>query len=201
MVCIDMDGTLLNSASQITAETAAVLKRCLQLDDVTFLLATGKARPAAIAACSAVGLAGAPWPPPSLPLSHTATGRHSPHSTDALVCLMPVPGVRGRQASVRQVPSSQKGCRAGPGGLVHDGSPGVFIQGLTTYGPTGTLLDGPVLSPHIVQLCFEFAAASGTACLAFLGDTCVATRMDPFIEELHTVYYEPLAQVLSALLH
>lgn len=58
LVCIDMDGTLLNSDSKITEYTAEIIRTCLQLEGLTFLLATGKARPAAIAACNAVGLAG-----------------------------------------------------------------------------------------------------------------------------------------------
>lgn len=53
-----MDGTLLNSSSRISAATAAAVKRCLQLDGLTVVLCTGKARPAAINACEDVGLAG-----------------------------------------------------------------------------------------------------------------------------------------------
>jgi hypothetical protein len=58
LVCMDMDGTLLNSDSKITEYTAETIRRCLQLGGLKFLLATGKARPAAIEACNAVGLAG-----------------------------------------------------------------------------------------------------------------------------------------------
>lgn len=78
---------------------------------------------------------------------------------------------------------------------MHENGPGVFLQGLATYGPAGETLPGPTLPPQIVQLCFEYSAASGTACVAFLGDVCVSTKMDPFLKELHTVYYEPLAEV------
>ena len=46
LVCLDMDGTLLNSESQISPMTARVLKQCLALEGVTVMLATGKARPA-----------------------------------------------------------------------------------------------------------------------------------------------------------
>lgn len=60
LVCLDMDGTLLNSASQISHITARVLRQCIAVEGVTVMLATGKARPAAMSACSAAGLTGAP---------------------------------------------------------------------------------------------------------------------------------------------
>ena len=58
VVCLDMDGTLLNSKSEFSEETVQVLKRCIDLPHLTVMLATGKARPAAIAACKKAGLAG-----------------------------------------------------------------------------------------------------------------------------------------------
>lgn len=58
IVCLDMDGTLLNSKSEISEETVLAVQRCIDLPHVTVMLATGKARPAAIAACKKVGLAG-----------------------------------------------------------------------------------------------------------------------------------------------
>lgn len=60
LVCLDMDGTLLNSASQISHVTARVLRQCMAVEGLTVMLATGKARPAAMSACSAAGLTGAP---------------------------------------------------------------------------------------------------------------------------------------------
>jgi hypothetical protein len=77
--------------------------------------------------------------------------------------------------------------------------PGLYLQGLATYGPAGEALPGPSLQPDIVQLCFEYSETSSVACLAFLGDTCVSTSMDPCLEELHTRYYEPLAEVCCLL--
>jgi hypothetical protein len=59
LVCIDMDGTLLNSESRISMRTAFAVKSALARGDLSLVLATGKARPAAIAACKEVGLAGA----------------------------------------------------------------------------------------------------------------------------------------------
>jgi rRNA maturation RNase YbeY len=59
LVLMDMDGTLLNSESKITERTARAIMRCLQQGDVTLMVATGKARPAAYAAFEPVGLSGA----------------------------------------------------------------------------------------------------------------------------------------------
>lgn len=58
VVCLDMDGTLLNSKSEFSKDTVEALRRCLDLPNITVMLATGKARPAAIAACKKAGLAG-----------------------------------------------------------------------------------------------------------------------------------------------
>jgi len=59
LLAIDMDGTLLNSSSEVTARTAKALRAAMD-HGLKVVLATGKARPAAIAALEAVGLAGAP---------------------------------------------------------------------------------------------------------------------------------------------
>eukprot|EP00249_Psilotum_nudum_P020282 c27635_g1_i3 orf=85-1410(+) len=53
----DLDGTLLNSRSQITRKTAAALKEAIARG-VKIMIATGKSRTAAIAALEEVGLAG-----------------------------------------------------------------------------------------------------------------------------------------------
>lgn len=53
----DMDGTLLNTKSFITRETADALRAAME-GGVTVIIATGKTRPAAMAALAPVGLAG-----------------------------------------------------------------------------------------------------------------------------------------------
>jgi hypothetical protein len=78
---------------------------------------------------------------------------------------------------------------------VHHRGPGVFLQGLATYGPAGNLLPGPSLPADVVRLCFNFSRDTDVACVAFLGDTCVSTAMRPYVRELNTRYYEPLAEV------
>lgn len=87
-------------------------------------------------------------------------------------------------------------CRAGPAGLVSDCGPGVFLQGLAVYGPHGAPLPGPALEWPVVERALRFAEERRIACCAFLGDACAATFMNPFLEELHTRYYEPLSEVM-----
>jgi len=58
LVALDMDGTLLDSRSRVLPSSAAALRATLAAG-VTVMLATGKARPAAMAALAEVGLAGA----------------------------------------------------------------------------------------------------------------------------------------------
>lgn len=57
LVALDMDGTLLNSASKVEPASAAVI-RAAAAAGVNVILATGKARPAALAACREARLEG-----------------------------------------------------------------------------------------------------------------------------------------------
>lgn len=57
LLACDMDGTLLDSRSRVLPSTVDALRAALARG-VTVVLATGKARPAAIAAMETVGLAG-----------------------------------------------------------------------------------------------------------------------------------------------
>jgi hydroxymethylpyrimidine pyrophosphatase-like HAD family hydrolase len=57
IVALDMDGTLLNSCSRVNQDVASVIKAACQ-SGLQVLLATGKARPAALAACRDAGLEG-----------------------------------------------------------------------------------------------------------------------------------------------
>lgn len=57
LLALDMDGTLLDSRSRVLPSSVAAIRAALDRG-VTVFLATGKARPAAIRAMEAVGLAG-----------------------------------------------------------------------------------------------------------------------------------------------
>lgn len=57
LVALDMDGTLLDSASRVLPSSVAAMRAALA-QGVRVCLATGKARPAAMAALLTVGLVG-----------------------------------------------------------------------------------------------------------------------------------------------
>lgn len=57
MVAIDLDGTLLSSQNQILNSSKSAIMSALS-KGVKIILATGKARPGALAACGSVGLSG-----------------------------------------------------------------------------------------------------------------------------------------------
>lgn len=57
LIALDMDGTLLNSQSQILPSSKEAILAAIS-KGIKVMLATGKARPAALAACEKVGLAG-----------------------------------------------------------------------------------------------------------------------------------------------
>ena len=83
----------------------------------------------------------------------------------------------------------------GAGRLVSKTTPGVFLQGLAVYSTKGELLRGPSLTTEVVLDVFGYASKQDIACVAFLGDTCVTLNLKKELEELHSVYYEPLAKV------
>ena len=68
MVALDMDGTLLDAGSQIRPSSVKAIKAACS-KGVRVILATGKARPAALRACERVGLVG-----PNLLVSTTSPG-------------------------------------------------------------------------------------------------------------------------------
>ena len=84
---------------------------------------------------------------------------------------------------------------AGDDLLVSHRTPGVFLQGLAVHGLRGRQLTDAQLPDDVVADAFAYAQAHDLACVAFLGDACATLRMTPELEELHTRYYEPEAQV------
>ncbi|GBF97297.1 hypothetical protein Rsub_09988 [Raphidocelis subcapitata] len=143
LVALDMDGTLLDSDSKIRPASAKVIRAALD-QGTRVVLATGKARPAAVTACAAAGL-------------------------------------------------------AGEGLLVSRSGPGVFLQGLAVHGRDGSQLSDAALPRGVVASAFEWAAAAGVSCVAFLGDECATLALTPALVELHERYYEPLARVHDSL--
>ncbi|KAL3144565.1 hypothetical protein ABBQ32_004294 [Trebouxia sp. C0010 RCD-2024] len=87
---------------------------------------------------------------------------------------------------------------AGPGLVVSQQGPGIFLQGLDTYNKDGLRLPSVYLEPSIVKAAFEYSARENVTLSAFLGDDCVTMKHTPEIQELKDVYYEPLAKVLPS---
>lgn len=142
LIC-DMDGTLLNSRSQITKQTATALKAVIARG-VKVIIATGKTRPAAMTACRAVGL-------------------------------------------------------EGENGIVSESLPGIFLQGLSVYGELGKILHSQILHPRICRKAFKYSLENKQPLLGFSGDRTITLFNHPRIEELHSVYMEPKAEVLPSL--
>ena len=106
--------------------------------------------------------------------------------------------------------------KAGFGGglLVGPERPGVFLQGLASYGRRGRRVGGmaggsgggegspsapfPSLPASVVRAAFAFAARSpGVSAVAFTGDECLTLAVTADTDELHSVYHEPLPRVPS----
>ena len=101
------------------------------------------------------------------------------------------------------------------GVLVSSDKPGVFLQGLASYGRGGRRVAGgigeassppspsppppstfPYLPASVVRAAFEFAAATpGVSAVAFTGDECFSLEVTRDTDELHSVYHEPLPRI------
>lgn len=79
--------------------------------------------------------------------------------------------------------------------MVSKSGPGVFLQGLAVHDWSGSALAGSNLSFEFVASVFKYSEKNSVPCIAFLGDDCATMEMTPEVEEMHTVYYEPLAEV------
>lgn len=83
----------------------------------------------------------------------------------------------------------------GRGGVVGPENAGIFLQGLAVYGQEGRQLKSAALDPTVVAEAFQYSLDYDLPLCAFLGDEIVTLKMHPGLEELHTVYHEPPAQV------
>lgn len=138
----DMDGTLLNSKSQITATTAEALREAVSRG-VNIVIATGKTRPAVISALKTVDL-------------------------------------------------------AGRNGIVSELSQGIFLQGLLVYGRQGREIFRRNLDQSVCREAFLYSLEHEVPLVAFCQDRCLTLFDHPLVDSLHTVYYEPKAEVLPS---
>ncbi|KAF3788729.1 Endoribonuclease [Nymphaea thermarum] len=138
----DMDGTLLNSKSQITPRNALALREAISRG-VKVVIATGKTRPAVINALKTVDL-------------------------------------------------------VGKNGVASEFSSGVFLQGLLVYGMQGREIYRRNLDPDVCREAFLYSLEHRVPLIGFSQDRCVTLFDDPLIESLHTVYFEPRAEVMPS---
>lgn len=138
-------------------------------------LATGKARPAAVRAMEAVGLAGE-----GLVVSSTSPGIFL---QGAWMLRWGLAGASGREGGT--VVAQPSACPR-PLQLVSQAPPpSPPAAGLTAYSRGGALIAGGELPMDVVRAAFEFSAAHDVPVCGFLGETCVTHRMHPELEELH----------------
>ncbi|CAI5520764.1 unnamed protein product [Closterium sp. Naga37s-1] len=114
-------------------------------------------------------------------------------------------GVRVAIATGKARPAAMSALGAaglvGAAGIFSDKSPGVFLQGLRVYGKGGRVVHNALLPNEVTQEGFEFALKHGKALIGFCGDRCVTLVDHPLVEALHTIYYEPRAEVMPSLHH
>lgn len=67
------------------------------------------------------------------------------------------------------------------------------------HGHQGQQLSDASLPPSVVADAFRWAGAQGVSCVAFLGDECATLQLTDDLVELHTRYYEPLAQEFNTI--
>ncbi|VFQ62070.1 unnamed protein product [Cuscuta campestris] len=139
----DMDGTLLNTSSQISLATAHALKEATSRG-VKVVIATGKTRPAVINLMKTVNL-------------------------------------------------------AGKDGIISEVSPGVFLQGLLVYGRQGREIARRNLDQNICREACVYSVNHNIPLVAFSEGRCLTLFEHPSVESLHTIYYEPKAEIVSSI--
>ena len=170
-----LQGRCWTGRSKVLPSSVAALKAALA-KGVTVCLATGKARPAAMAAMSAVGLAGAHHAEAvvRLPCQTGLDAEAAPllaglqrHIWRPACNVMPHIMLRGLVTGSLD--------RAGEGLVVSNSGPGIFLQGLAVHGRNGELLPGdPTIqtpdthSVH-VESCASCRVVSGSPCRTVFG--------------------------------
>lgn len=90
---------------------------------------------------------------------------------------------------------------AGEGGVISKFSPGVFLQGLLVYGKQGLEIYNRNLDPDICKEAFLYSLEHQVPLLGFSQDRTVTLFDHPSIDALHTVYFEPKAEVMPSVEH
>ncbi|XP_020528756.1 uncharacterized protein LOC18443482 isoform X2 [Amborella trichopoda] len=87
---------------------------------------------------------------------------------------------------------------AGKDGIISQFSPGVFLQGLLVYGRQGREIFRRTLDPDVCREAFLYSLEHKVPLIGFSQDRCVTLFDHPLIDSLHTVYFEPKAEVMPS---
>ncbi|KAG5524784.1 hypothetical protein RHGRI_031448 [Rhododendron griersonianum] len=185
----DMDGTLLNSQSQITSTTAQALREASSRG-LKVVIATGKTRPAAISVLKMVDLAG-------------IDGIISEFCPGVFVQGLLVYGRQGREIFRSNLDPSL--CRE----LYWVFSCLSLVQNfvnLFSVAKRQTSASGPgfreVKIFALSQLqAFIYSLKHEIPLIAFSEDRCLTLFGHPLVDTLHTLYHEPKAQIMPSIEH
>ncbi|KAG5524785.1 hypothetical protein RHGRI_031448 [Rhododendron griersonianum] len=170
----DMDGTLLNSQSQITSTTAQALREASSRG-LKVVIATGKTRPAAISVLKMVDLAG-------------IDGIISEFCPGVFVQGLLVYGRQGREIFRSNLDPS----------LCREQSVRLLLLGLVLE----LLCDREVKIFALSQLqAFIYSLKHEIPLIAFSEDRCLTLFGHPLVDTLHTLYHEPKAQIMPSIEH
>jgi len=168
---------------------------------VRVILATGKARPAAIAACRQANLEG-----DHLLVSSNTPGVFLQAGAGTLVCLHCCVFSGSTAALLFSSWSWIQMHKLLPAGqivsccwlpllwslavdvvLLLEGCVLLLLllQGLAVHGHQGKQLSDAALPPAVVQQAFAWAGEVGISCVAFLGDECATLQLTDQLRELH----------------
>lgn len=87
---------------------------------------------------------------------------------------------------------------SGKDGIISDLSTGVFVQGLLVYGRQGREIFRRNLDPIVCREAFIYSHKHKVPLIAFSEDRCLTLFEHPLVDSLHTVYYEPKAEIIPS---
>ena len=78
-------------------------------------------------------------------------------------------------------------------------SPGVYVQGTTSYAADGSLRSQMTLDPRIARQVITFAEDRGYTVSIYSGRRILVRKLEQRIQDLATQYHEPLAEEVGSL--
>ncbi|WOL19666.1 hypothetical protein Cni_G28468 [Canna indica] len=90
---------------------------------------------------------------------------------------------------------------SGKDGIVSEESPGVFLQGSLVYGREGQEIYRAKLDKKLCTEAFLYSSEHKVALVAFCQDQCFTLFQHPLVDLLHTMHYEPKAEIIPSVQH